>query len=284
MPYHDGELEVQARAGVRELAERVGRIIGGSIPEAAMRFLAARPIVITSTIDAGGRVTASVLAGSPGFARAEDEKTLRIDPRAGHIERIRRDLASDERIGILAIDFATRRRIRVNGRGHVDGSSIVVRTIEVYSNCPQYIHDHELSPGGDVPDATARESASLDLDQQAMIRAANTFFIASAHPAGADASHRGGDPGFVQVDSPSRLSFGDYSGNNMFNTLGNLATNPACGLLFIDFDSGRTLQLHGSASIDWDPARAASIPGAGRIIDFAVANVIDTEAVIPVTG
>ncbi len=281
MPYHDGELEVQARAGVRELAEKVGRIIGDSIPDAAMRFLAARPIVITSTIDADGRVTASVLAGSPGFARAENEKTVRIDPRAGHIERVRSDLASDKRIGILAIDFATRRRIRVNGSGRVDGSSIVVRTIEVYSNCPQYIHAHDLSPGGEVRNETAHESASLDDEQQAMIRGADTFFIASAHPAGADASHRGGDPGFVQIDSPSRISFGDYSGNNMFNTLGNLAASPACGLLFIDFDSGRTLQLQGSASIDWDPARAATVPGATRVIDFAVANVIDAEAVIP---
>ena len=40
---------------------------------------------------------------------------------------------------------------------------------------------------------------------------------------GADASHRGGNPGFVRADSPHELSWPDYSGNSMFLTLGNLA-------------------------------------------------------------
>ena len=41
-----------------------------------------------------------------------------------------------------------------------------------------------------------------------------------------DASHRGGSPGFVRVDDGD-LWWPDYAGNNMFNTLGNLAADPA---------------------------------------------------------
>jgi hypothetical protein len=63
----------------------------------------------------------------------------------------------------------------------------------------------------------------------------------------------------------------------MFNTLGNIAANPRAGLLFIDFESGRTLQLSGRAAIDWDPARAASFTGAERVLDFMLDQVIDNS-------
>ena len=36
-----------------------------------------------------------------------------------------------------------------------------------------------------------------------------------------------------------------------FNSLGNIAVDPATALLFIDFDSGRTLQLSGAAALQW---------------------------------
>ena len=45
----------------------------------------------------------------------------------------------------------------------------------------------------------------------------------------------------------------DYPGNNMFNSFGNLALDPTAALLFIDFRSGRTLQLSGSAHVTWTP-------------------------------
>ena len=48
----------------------------------------------------------------------------------------------------------------------------------------------------------------------------------------------------------------DYPGNNMFNSFGNLEVDPTAALLFIDFDSGRTLQLSGRAVVDWEEARS----------------------------
>jgi predicted pyridoxine 5'-phosphate oxidase superfamily flavin-nucleotide-binding protein len=90
----------------------------------------------------------------------------------------------------------------------------------------------------------------LDARQGAAIAAADTFFIASWHPAGgADASHRGGRPGFVEVRDERTLEFPDYPGNNMFNTLGNLAGHPRAGLLFADFERGDLLQLTGRARV-----------------------------------
>jgi predicted pyridoxine 5'-phosphate oxidase superfamily flavin-nucleotide-binding protein len=56
-------------------------------------------------------------------------------------------------------------------------------------------------------------------------------------PAGVDCSHRGGNPGLVRVLDERRLVFPDYSGNNMFQTLGNLSLDSRAGLLFLDFET-----------------------------------------------
>lgn len=109
-----------------------------------------------------------------------------------------------------------------------------------------------------------------------MIAKADTFFVASAHAGGSlDVSHRGGNPGFVHVLDDQRLAWPDYVGNSFYMTLGNLALNPHAGLLILDWESGDTLQLSGTAAVDWSPERAAAIPGARRVVDFAVERVVE---------
>ena len=84
-----------------------------------------------------------------------------------------------------------------------------------------------------------------------MIRRADTFFLGTTHPErGRDASHRGGPPGFVRVDG-NDLWWPDYPGNNMFNSFGNLAVEPTAALLFVDFPTGNTVYLSGTAAIEW---------------------------------
>ena len=122
----------------------------------------------------------------------------------------------------------------------------------------------------------AQRASALDDRQQDWIRRADTFFIATRDAeAGADASHRGGNPGFVHVVDGRRLAWPDYSGNRMFQTLGNLESDPRAGVLFPDFVRGRTLQLTGRATVDWDPARANGFAGAERVVDFAIDDVIE---------
>jgi hypothetical protein len=127
-----------------------------------------------------------------------------------------------------------------------------------------------------------RITATLSLAQQERIARADTFFIASQHArTGLDASHRGGQPGFVDVVDAAHLAWPDYVGNMMFQTLGNLTSDPRAGLLFVDFASGDVLQLTGRASVDFDPARARRHTGAERVVDFAIDEVRDTPGVVP---
>ena len=103
--------------------------------------------------------------------------------------------------------------------------------------------------------ATERTGEALPADLRALVAAADTFFVASAHPErGVDASHRGGNPGFVKVLDGGALEIPDYAGNSMFNTLGNFAVDARAGLLFIDFEKAASLQLIGDVEILWDSA------------------------------
>ncbi len=105
----------------------------------------------------------------------------------------------------------------------------------------------------------------LSAEDGALIARADTFFLGTVHPnRGADASHRGGTPGFVRVDG-SQLWWPDYPGNNMFNSLGNLAVDDSAALLFFDFAAGRALQVSGTAVLEWTgPGTAGDDGGTGR--------------------
>nr|WP_243869981.1 pyridoxamine 5'-phosphate oxidase family protein [Amycolatopsis granulosa] len=169
----------------------------------------------------------------------------------------------------------------MNGRATTTGAGFRVDLDQVYANCPKYIQKREprRDPGGPaVPVRTDRlQGSHTDL-----IARADTFFVATADRDGnADASHRGGNPGFVEVLSPTSLRWPDYVGNAMFGTLGNIEVNPVAGLIFPDWDTGSTLQLTGTARVDWDPDRAAAVPGAQRLVEFTISEVVEIRGSSP---
>lgn len=283
--YHAGELAVQARAGVQAEAEHLRKGIGGIIKPAAQEFLQTQQLAIASTIDERDRVWASLLTGELGFVQPLSEKTVEISAKLNPYDPIRNNLQLHYDIGLLVIDLATRRRLRLNGKAEIKlGGKILVYIQQVYFNCPKYIQRRRLRvnavPVSSVP--KVNRVMELTSEQQQWIAQADTFFIASFHPkSGADASHRGGNPGFVRILNASKLVFPDYAGNNMFNTFGNLFVNPQAGLLFIDFEQGNTLQLTGEAHIIWDTDRIAEFAGAERIVEFEIEQVLELRHASP---
>jgi predicted pyridoxine 5'-phosphate oxidase superfamily flavin-nucleotide-binding protein len=157
-------------------------------------------------------------------------------------------------MGLLVLDPTTRQRMRFNGRGMLRPEGLFLLVDQVYGNCPKYIQLRRQEADGEAAAGEpVRVSATLDERQRSAVASADTFFIASFHPGGgADASHRGGRPGFVQVLGDGRLAFDNYPGNGMFNTLGNFVDHPRAGLLFLDFETGDVLQLTGRARVDPD--------------------------------
>jgi predicted pyridoxine 5'-phosphate oxidase superfamily flavin-nucleotide-binding protein len=278
--FHEGELEVQRRAGVLANAEKVGRSIHHEIPEAARRFAAERSFVLVGSADAAGRVWASVLQGPPGFlsSSAPDRLHVGAGPWAG--DPLADTLSAPADVGLLLIEPATRRRMRLNGRAAPDGGGgFDVTAREVYANCPKYIHPREARLPDAVDTAMRSEHGSaLTPAQATWLERTDTLFLASRHPvAGADVSHRGGEAGFVRVPAADRVLIPDYAGNMMFNTLGNLAADPRVGLAVVDFETGATLQLTGRAAIEWDAAAVAAFPGAQRLVELTIEEVVATR-------
>lgn len=138
--YHPGEIEVQERAGVRPMAERVGNSIRPTIPPAAREFLKEQVMVVVGSVDAGGRVWASLLVGEPGFVRAPDARTVRIAATPFPDDPLTEALkVAGTKVGVIAIDLATRRRLRLNGEAERRPDAIYVTTQRVYANCSKYV-------------------------------------------------------------------------------------------------------------------------------------------------
>ncbi len=281
--FHDGERAVQRRAGVAQLADRVGRSIRRELPPAAQAFLAERRWVVIGALDGDARPWPAIRSGPPGFARAIDDRTVRIAATAPRGDPVRDDmLRPGALVGLIALDPATRRRLRFNGRVAAnDGSGLVLEADQVFSNCPKYIQRRDETPaGGSVP-ATLATADALTEAQRTRLRAADTFFIASARPGeGVDVSHRGGMPGFVDVKG-QRLAWPDYGGNAMFNTLGNLHVHPYAGLLIPDFATGGALVVTGRAAIVWEHDGASAFAGAERMVTMEVGQVMEQVGVLP---
>ncbi|MFJ8249284.1 pyridoxamine 5'-phosphate oxidase family protein [Streptomyces sp. NPDC094466] len=291
--YHRGEVAVQERAGLARRAAGAGRAIRSDIPEVAADFLVRQPFLVVGGADERGRIWATQLSGEPGFLSVPAPGTLIIgalpppgDPLAGLLSGAGTGGAAPARIGMIGIEPETRRRMRMNGRAVRAGDGLRVDLDQAVANCPKYIQvrRHRRIAAGEeagqriaVPDGDALSPA-----QQEALRTADTFFVATASDRGdADASHRGGNPGFVQVLTPRLLRWPDYAGNGMFLTLGNLELNPAAGLLVPDWDTGASLHLTGSARTVWDGDAVARIPGAERLVEFEVTAVREIAAASP---
>lgn len=267
-PFHEGEQRLQRLVGHREKTERIGRkLIRDYLPEQHRLFFKQLPFLIGACVDADGWPWASVISGTEGFVKSPTEKLLVIDRCLLHAAQDPVAIAllkEGESLGLLGIDLTARRRNRVNVQVLANTDNIELAVEQSFGNCPQYIQTREFESSQLVSASTkTHRFTQLDVAASTMIKMSDTFFVASAYPQyakmslsdggvpnayGVDVSHRGGLPGFVNVDGDT-LTIPDFSGNNFYNTLGNFAVNPKAGLVFIDFQTGELLLLTGTVTL-----------------------------------
>jgi ferredoxin-NADP reductase/predicted pyridoxine 5'-phosphate oxidase superfamily flavin-nucleotide-binding protein len=292
-PFHAGEQAVQERLGVRDKLERFGRrVIRDYMPEQHREFFRMLPLLVIGTVDREGWPWASILAGPAGFVTSPGARSLRIAARPLAGDPLEATLHEGADVGILGIQLETRRRNRLTGRVVAvteDGFEVAVR--QSFGNCPQYIQTRAVTfepRHGAAAGRPAHRRDQLDGCAKALIEHADTLFIATAYadgtddPAkGADVSHRGGKPGFVQVEDDRTLVFPDYSGNLHFNTIGNIELDPRAGLLFIDFDRGDLVYLTARAEVVWEGEAVRAFAGAERLLRFHVEQMIRVGGRLP---
>lgn len=177
----------------------------------------------------------------------------------------------------LAMDLENRKRIKLFGRmvvaaigkdaeeagnageheadatGRSDMSiQLVLKMEQFLGNCPKYINIKKLDsvkPHAEL----ASEGPILSAEALKLISQADMFFISSSNgDADMDTNHRGGAPGFVRVrlsSDASELIWPEYSGNRLYQTLGNLMVTPLAGLAFPDCETGNVLYVTGTTTV-----------------------------------
>lgn len=280
-PFHTGELAIQEKMGVREQVHAYApRFVRSYLPEQHSELLETLPFILVGSIDSDNQPTASILFGFPGFISASSETTVSFEAHAVPGDPLADNMQINAPLGFLAIEFDTRRRNRMNGKvASVGKEAFSISLDQTFGNCPQYIQSRTFDYEAYDPRSILNVEVSENPDAARVkdqIETADTFFIASSHfededdiKHGVDVSHRGGKPGFVKVEN-GVITFPDFSGNNHFNTIGNIVLNPKVGLLFPDFETGDLLQIEGEAHIIWEGPEVLAIEGAQRLVTVII--------------
>jgi hypothetical protein len=254
-PFHEGEIAVQERAGERDLARRIAAGIGSRIVAGALPFLERQRLLAITATGNDGFLWTSVWCGEPGFVSSADGEHVSIRPTLMSVspdDPVWRRLAAGRDVGMLAIEITSRRRLRINGTVEMmSGDEIRIVVRESVGNCPKYIQQRVLhtvaTPALPEPGESGQ---ALDDERRELVERVDTSFVGSIHSIrGADASHRGGKPGFIRVVNAMTLRVPDYRGNGMFMTLGNFESDPRSSLVAVDFERSRAVSLSGAARL-----------------------------------
>jgi uncharacterized protein len=155
--YHDGNRRLQDRFDTRRLADRIDeRLRHDHFDDDDRAFIEARDMFFLATADEHGRPQCSYKGGDPGFVRIVDEHTLAFPSYDGNGMYLSLgNVLRNPLVGLLFVDFASPKRLRVNGVASIDEDDpllaelteaqlvVRVRATDVLPNCPRYVHRME---------------------------------------------------------------------------------------------------------------------------------------------
>lgn len=152
--YGDQHRAFQDSFETREMADRIEELaVVTEISDEIRTFIETRDMFFLSTVDQKGRPTVSYKGGAPGFVRVIDDRTIAFPSYDGNgMYFSMGNIAANDQVGMLFIDFEKPHRIRVQGTASVSRhdpmigewreAELVVRVCidELWQNCPRYIH------------------------------------------------------------------------------------------------------------------------------------------------
>ena len=284
--YHNGEKAIQKLLGESEDAVRFGRGIKPALTGKAMHFIQKQLIALVSTTDEKEQLWASILIGDLGFIKVPTAEKIVFNEkliRSTSTDIFYQNIERKPEIGTLFIELSTRRRYRANGKVTRKNGKIELSIEQMYANCPKFIQTNNISLPKEKATLQAKITKGTTLEEGAKkwINQGNAFFIATKNTADqTDTSYRGGKDGFIEILPDGLLRIPDYPGNSHYSTFGNIYENPNAGLLFVDFEQGRTLQLTGKVSFSFNQKSDADLKksaGTGRFWLFETKEWIWTE-------
>ena len=109
--------------------------------------------------------------------------------------------------------------------------------------------EHYFGRSQDVPSQPERDPFTEEEIQ--FIQSRDSFYMATVNESGWPyLQHRGGEPGFLRVVSPTSLAFADYKGNRQMLSTGNLASNNRVCLFLMDYPQRNRLKILGHARVE----------------------------------
>ena len=307
MEWHEGETKMRTEM---HSPDHDNPTVPALSPQLA-NHLQIAPLICIGTLDSEGRPWTTLWGnGDKGFARPVAEGIIGIrTPVTGQYDPVVEELFGKEASGQvvhqegtgrmvsgLTIDLETRKRVKMFGRmiggalttredeaadhvEHFAEAQLVLKIEQSLGNCPKYLNKKHIVSALAKPELI---SDSPHLPQQALdlLEKADLFFISSARQnEDMDSNHRGGPPGFVRVlsndESGAVVCYPEYSGNRLYQTLGNLNINPLAGICIPDFDAGHMLYLTGKTEILVGKKAAEVLPRS----NLAVQNYTDSSPI-----
>ncbi|RMX82961.1 hypothetical protein D0869_05672 [Hortaea werneckii] len=316
LPWHEGEERIQNT--MRVPPGHDNPTVPTLSPQLAAHLQIA-PLVAIGTLDKNGRPWTTLWGGEQGLARPlgggivgiKTAVTGRHDPVVEELVgkeatgEVIREQGEGRMVSGLTIDLETRKRVKMYGRmvagallSREDESTdrketvaevqLVVKIQQSLGNCPKYLNSKKITPAISKPelvdDQPFLSQRALDL-----LAKADMIFLSSSHNSiDMDTNHRGGPPGFVRVasneESGAIICWPEYSGNRLYQTLGNLQINPVCGICVPDFETGDMLYLTGRTEILIGKDANAYLPRSNLAVKLTISDSRFVAQALPFRG
>ncbi|KAF6842968.1 oxidoreductase FAD-binding domain-containing protein [Colletotrichum musicola] len=301
--WHEGELAVHELLKVPTHRNPTAP----GLPASYGHRIAASPLLALGTLDSEGRPWTTIWGGEAGaVARPVAEGVLGVrslvdvedDPVFAALweGREREEVVRFEggkKVAGLAIDLRTRDRVKIAGRmvaGAVaEGEvQVAVEVEESLGNCPKYLNKKDVRPRPAVVKGDVQRGLPLSEDAVRVVDKADMVFVSSSGREGMDTNHRGGGVGFVRVvrndGGGLEVIYPEFSGNRLYQTLGNLKADPRVGVAVPDFETADVLYLTGTASILVGKDAAAYLPHTKLAVKITASSAVFVKAGLPFTG
>lgn len=315
IPWHEGEL---AMAKALKVPPMDNPTFPALSPQLA-NHLQIAPLIAIGTLDKQGRPWTTLWGGEKGISQPVAQGIIGIrtpvvgahDPVVEELVgkdangTVTRDEGPGRMVAGLTIDLETRKRVKLfarmvagalslredearDARQHFAEVQLVLRIEQSLGNCPKYLNKKRIEPAISNPELI---SDSPQLPQQAidLLAKADLFFLSSSnHEKDMDTNHRGGPRGFVRVVSNEAsgavLCYPEYSGNRLYQTLGNLKVNPVIGICVPDFDTGDMLYLTGTTEILIGPEASQILPRSNLAVRITTTAARYVATALPFRG
>jgi NAD(P)H-flavin reductase len=315
MPWHEGELAMAKDMRVPDMDNPTFPTLSPQLANHAQ----IAPLIAIGTLDKQGRPWTTLWGGEKGISQPVAQGVLGIrcqvvrqhDPVVEELVgkegngTVVREEGVGRMVSGLTIDLETRKRTKLFGRMIAGALSmredeateskqsiaevqLVLNIEQSLGNCPKYLNKKHVELAESNPELI---SDSPQLPQRALdlLSKADLFFLSSAnHDQDMDTNHRGGPAGFVRVVSNEStgavLCYPEYSGNRLYQTLGNLKVNPVVGLCVPDFESGDMLYLTGTTSILIGQDAATLLPRSNLAVKITITAARYVATALPFRG